>query len=203
MELFKRSRLEVKKEVQDHNTKTYVDYHKLKEPKEFKLNFLSDLISDHKALAVVDTNLYYMSKGVNMDDEVVKLTNLLDDNGIFYRKVITKKEDTSTIMGIPVKFGKSKTVTNYITGMVITKEDMSKIGSIIEKFNVIFYLDLNNTDTDELLNIFYASRGEMEELSDKYPFNIYNDSFFGRLRICSDETKSTFTEEIIKKYQNQ
>lgn len=201
MGIFNNSKITIKKEIQNNETKIYVDYHKLKKPNDYKSRLIKDLIGENNCLVVIDTKLVYINKSKNVDNQVNVLMEFLDDNSINYRKMITKRDNNFSLLGVPIKMGNSPQKTDYIIGFVISSGEIDKIKSITDKFNAIIYIVSDDISIDEPLNIFYTARGDMEELNNKYPYNIYNDNFFYITRICSDNEKVKSIEDIINRME--
>lgn len=199
MSLFNKNRINVKKEINGHNIKFFVDYYRLKESKEFKLKLIRDLIGKNHSLVVVDTNFAYKNVGVNIEEEVNELMKLLDKHSISYRKVTIKNDASLTILGIPVKLNGVDKVKKYIVGLIISAGELQKIGYVVDKFNAYYYVGFNTADGEELLNKFNSAGGDMEELKDMFKCYIYNDNFTNQTRICSKDETTEFIEEILQR----
>jgi len=200
MGIFNKNKITIKKEIEENNTKIYVDYHKLKNPNEYKFSLIKDLIGENHSIMVIDTQLTYTDKGINIENKVKVLIEFLNEHSISYQKITTKSDNNFTMLGIPMKLNKTSKVSNYIIGFVVSSDDIKKLESIIDNFNAIFYIVLEDSSIDELLNVFNTAKGDMEELSNRYPFNIYNDNFFYKSRICIAEEKTEDIEAVIQRH---
>jgi hypothetical protein len=56
-------------------------------------------------------------------------------------------------------------------------------------------------DRDELTGQFQKVRGDYEELSELYEYNLYNDSLFHRIRINSKKDIAQYLEEMLVKLE--
>ncbi len=198
-------RISIKKEIQGQSVITFIDYHRRKPPEAFRFAFLKELIGEKSCMAVIDTTLLYRGTGshpdISPEDEVEALTKQLEELDISYRKVTVESDSNYLLMGIPIKLNSTKKTINYIVGFVISPENFDKLESISDTFNVGFYVPEEAAVAEELLDHFFAVRGNREELDKGYGFHIYNDNFFLRIRIGSDREKADAVDKIIIKYQ--
>jgi hypothetical protein len=200
MSLFQKNKISIKKETQEDRTNIFVDYHKLKQPKEFVSVMIHELIGVNRCLVVIDTSFAYINAGLDIEKEIKILTKLLDDQSISYRRLITKSDSNATVLGVPIKLSSKKKVLNYLIGFVITTDDFDKLETMSDKFNVFYYSILPDTDTEVLLDKFYSDHGEMDELKEMCDLNIYNDNFFSRMRIDQQTNKINPIEQVLQKY---
>jgi len=198
--MFNKNRLSVKKEKIGNHIKFYINYYKVKEPNKFSFSLITDLIGENQSLIVVDSNLNYKHTGISVDDEFNQLMKFLEEHAVGYKNVITKGESNASILGISIKLNTSQKVKIYKVGFVISSEDLEKIESILNMFNVFYYIILNDTNSEELLNKFKETRGDMEELNEMFEYNIYDDKFTNQIRICSNIDQTEFIEETLKKH---
>lgn len=199
MSLFNKKKINVKKEIKGDNIKFTVDYYRLKEANEFKLKLIGDLMGENQSLVVIDTNFAYKNAGVSIEKEVNELMKLLHEHEISYRKVVVKNYAHLTILGLAVKFNDAEKVENYIIGLVISSEDLEKAEYIVDKFNAYYFINLNAAVTEELLNKFNETRGDIEELKDMFEYYIYNDNFIQQIRIFSNDEKIVSIEETLQR----
>jgi hypothetical protein len=199
MSLFMKNRVSVKKEIKGNNINFFVDYHRLKNPSEFRLKLIRDLMAEKHTLVVIDTNFIYKKSSESNEEEISKLIELLDEHNISYRKVTINKDANLTILGVSVKLNNAEKVKNYIVGFIFSGEDLEKIKYIIDKLNAYYYIGLNLEDTEELLNKFYSNHGDMQELKDMFEYNIFNNNFLYQIKICSRDEKAEFIQEALQK----
>lgn len=206
MPLFQTKKLRIEKMVKDGSEQYYIDYHKQKEPDIFIMDVIQAFAGDQNILTVVDTDYSYGKNDPDTEERIHGIKKELDRQGIAYRVVVTKKESDQKILGI--KLQKTEKVNVYQLGFAVTAKELGTIPEIF-KDNVFYYLGMGadyETDKEILLpedmnDIFYQVRGDQEELIQLYNVQIYIDSYFQRIRICSRADISGRLEALGKKYQ--
>lgn len=206
MPLFQTKKLRIEKMVKDGSGQYYIDYHKQKEPDIFIMDVIQAFAGDQNILTVVDTDYSYGKNDPDTEERIHGIKKELDRQGIAYRVVVTKKESDQKILGI--KLQKTEKVNVYQLGFAVTAKELGTIPEIF-KDNVFYYLGMGadyETDKEILLpedmnDIFYQVRGDQEELIQLYNVQIYIDSYFQRIRICSRADISGRLEALGKKYQ--
>ena len=206
MPLFQTKKLRIEKMIKDGSEQYYIDYHKQKEPDIFIMDVLQVIAGDQNILTVIDTDYSYGKNDPDTEEQILALKKVLDRQGIAYRAVVTKKESDQKILGIMLQ--KAEKVNVYQLGFAVTAKQLETVPEIF-KNNVFYYLGMEadyETDKEILLpedmnDIFYQVRGEQEELIQLYNVQIYIDSYFQRIRICSRADISGRLEALGKKYQ--
>lgn len=206
MPLFQTKKLRIEKIVKDGSEQYFIDYHKQKEPDNFIMEVLQVIAGDQNILTVVDTEYSYGKNDPDTEERILALKKVLDRQGIAYRAVVTKKESDQKILGIMLQ--KAEKVIVYQLGFAVTAKQLETVPEIF-KDNVFYYLGMEadyETDKEILLpedmnDIFYQVRGDQEELIQLYNVQIYIDSYFQRIRICSRADISGRLEALGKKYQ--
>jgi hypothetical protein len=199
MGLFQNKKIKLKKEISEGNSLFYIDYDRLKEPEEFLINLILDFTEDKNGLLVLDTDYFYIKNSNTAESRINCLKKEFDKLAICYREVVTKKEEDYAIMGLKIQ--KSKKVNNYKLGLAVTPDQLKDIAGLIKDCNLFYYVAMDTMDPEELLQRFYETRGEYEDLIPFFGIYLYNNCFFHRSRISCNQDNISFTENKLMKYQ--
>jgi hypothetical protein len=206
MPLFQTKKLQITKVVKDGSEQYFIDYHKQKEPDIFIMEVIQIFAEDQNLLTVIDTEYSYDKNDPKTEDRILGLKRDLDRQGIAYRVVVTKKESDQKVLGIRLQ--KTEKVNVYQLGFAATVKQLGTIPEIL-KDNVFYYISMEAASEmeeealfpEEMNDLFYQVRGGEEELTQQYNLQLYIDSYFQRIRICSREDISDRLEALKKKYQ--
>lgn len=199
MGLFKTKNISLEKVVKEDTIQYFIDYHKIKDPDVFLLNFILEMAEDKNLLLVIDTNYFYEKSHLVSENKITELKKVLDDEGLAYRVVVTKKEAENKVFGIKIQ--KSEKINTYQIGLAVTQGQLRGVAGIFKDCNIFYYVMNTSTDTGEMINQFYDIHGDYEEMDNLCSFHIYNDCYFQRLRINSKQDITGSIESKVAKYQ--
>jgi hypothetical protein len=189
-------KLRIEKDIHKDNTSYYIDYGKRKDQEEWIINLLEDFAEDKSGLLVIDSDYFYY-KNRNAESITEEIKKELDQLGMHYREMITKKEADETILGIRMRNGKKVNCSKI--GLAVTSQQLKSLGRVWN-YNLFYYIAPEGLDPEGLLKQFYDDRGEYDELTEHFGIYFYHDCFFNRLRISCREPYIGFTEGKLKKY---
>ena len=173
----------------------FVDYDKLKEPEGFLQDFIAEFTEKKTCLCVIDSDNFYTRKSSDAENKITLLKKELESQELFYREIVTKKEPDNKIFGI--KILNSGKVNSYRIGLTISQDQMGKVMALVKGYNLFYYIPSGMLDREELTGQFQKVRGDYEELSELYEYNLYNDSLFHRIRINSKKDIAQYLEEVL------
>jgi hypothetical protein len=173
----------------------FVDYDKLKETDRFLQDFVAEFIEKKTCLCVIDSENFYTRKNSDAENKITLLKKELESQELPYSEIITKKEPDNRVFGI--KILNSGKVNSYRIGLIVSPDQIGKVTALVKGYNLFYYIPYGMLDRDELTGQFQKVRGDYEELSQIYEYNLYNDSFFHRIRISSKKDISQFLEEVL------
>lgn len=197
MNLFKnKSKIKIRKEVQDDYLRMVIDYHMTDHPEEFKIGLIADVLGHKQCLAVIDTKLAYQR------DDITRLTEelflLLKEQGIVYKKITSKSDYVTRYMGIQIR-SDSKKLINHVIGMIVASEDIEKLLSG-NRWNICFYIDSTQASSEELLTLFELAQGDAEALSEHFTQQLYLDEFLSSFRLSCRKDNADVAERLIERY---
>ncbi len=178
----------------------FVDYDKLKEPDGFLQNFVMEFMERKTCLCVIDSENFYTRKNSDAENKITCLKKDLESLELPYSEIITKKEPDNRIFGI--KILNSGKVNSYRIGLAVTPDQIGKVTPLVKAYNLFCYIPSGLLDREELTGQFQNVRGDYEELSEIYEYNLYNDSFFHRIRISCKKDISQFLEEVLVRLES-
>jgi hypothetical protein len=101
MKFFNKSRLKLRKEINEESVKFYVDYSNLKDKLEYKIRLLTDLINKEYCLIIIDSKM--QQKGSNQEETSDELESYFTKNNISYEKIEDKGSDSVSVLGVSIK----------------------------------------------------------------------------------------------------
>lgn len=173
----------------------FVDYDKLKEPDGFLMDFVKEFIGNKTCLCVIDSENFYTRKSSDAENKITWLKKELEDQELSYSEIITKKEADNRIFGI--KISNSGKANSYRIGLIVSPDLIGNVTGVVKAYNLFYYIPSGMLNREELIGQFQNVRGDYEELSELYEYNLYNDVYFHRIRISCKKDISQFLEETI------
>lgn len=198
MSLFQAKMIRIEKLVKDGRDQYFIDYNKLKDRDAFLADVIQVFAQDKNVLAVIDTDYSYDKNNSDTANRISGLKMELDKRGIPYRVVVTEKDSDKKLFGI--KLQKPEKVNVYQLGFAAATEQLKEISRIVKE-NIFYYMKEEIIDTGEIVNQFYQVLGKTEELNRLYTTQIYNDTYFQRIRICGGQDMGSLIEGIRGKYR--
>ncbi|MGB8454597.1 MAG: hypothetical protein WCD89_19990 [Anaerocolumna sp.] len=199
MGMFPKKKLKLERIMREDIIQYFIDYHKIKEPGRFLMDFIQDIIENRNSFLVIDTDNFYDKNHSEKENKITDLKEDLNKQGISYKEVITKKEADNKILGIKIE--KSAKVNHYQIGLSVAPDQLRKVTGMLKEYNVFYYITVDNTETEELIKQFCDARGNYEDLNILCSFDLYNDSYFNRIRICSRQDITNLLDMKLQKYQ--
>ncbi len=200
MGIFQGKKIKLDKVNKEGGNQYFIDYDKLKEPDGFLFGFMQNFIENKNSLFVIDTDNFYVKKQVQIENSINELKKELESQEIPYEEVIIKKDDDNKIFG--VKLQSSKKVNSYKLGLAVTPDQIGKVTGLVKNYNLFCFIPSDIMDTEELMDRFLSVRGNYDDLNDLYEYDLFNDCFFHRMRICSKEDIIQSLELKLQKYQS-
>ncbi len=200
MGIFQSKKIKLEKVNKEDGNQYFIDYYKVKESSGFLLDFMQDFIKNKNCLLVIDADNFYVKKHVEAENKINELKKILEDHEIPYEEVISKKEVDSKIFGI--KISNSVKVNTYKIGLAVAPDQIRKITELVKDYNAFYFIAFDDMDLETLINHFLNVRGNYDELSELNEYDIFNDIYFRRMRICSKKDIQQSLESIIQKYQS-
>lgn len=196
--MFQTNKIRIESKGKEGKKEYFIDYNKLVDFNEFLMDIITKFGEGKNILAVLDTEYSYDKNKPELEKRVNGIKKLLNHHGVTCRTVVTKKDSDRRIFGI--KLQKPEKVNRYQLGLALTPEQLRDITEILRE-NVFFYMGDEKQNADEMTEHFFEVRGGQEPLDLLYATQIYNDSYFKRVRIKSRQDISYRIDEIKKKYQ--
>ena len=199
MNFFKKDILKVKSKVGEDGVSFYINYFKLKRLDDFKILLLKEMLGNNKCLAIINTEMKYYKDSKNNKKESDELTGVFDKVGIKYKKIEFKKTQDLVILGAVIKSNDKGSYKEYIIGFIIEAEKLESITSIINNYNINYYVNYSQCSDDELLCEFQSKYNDEEELRASNNLNIFNDNFVKSITIHSQSKDYQFVMDNISK----
>jgi len=203
MNIFSKNKLKLRNKSTKEYTKIYMEYYDLKEHDNFKIKLLKEMLKlgNNTCLMIVDTTLSYNQTQEDKEVSVDKLTNLLDNLDIEYKKIVTKSNENSSLLGIILK-ANNKKIKNYIVGFVVSEKRLENLRSIMNCYNIHYYMDSLGLSNENLLKEVETYYYDEDELHHKFNYNIFDSPSTKNMAIHSkaeNEQLINKTINIIKK----
>jgi hypothetical protein len=176
----------------------FIDYSKIKEPVPFLIKVIQAFADNQSLLAVVDTELSYEKNAAAKEVRITELKGVLDQQAVAYRVVVNKKDSDKKLLGIRLQ--STEKVNVYKLGFTVPANQLNNLTAFLKE-NLFLYIEDENRQAEEMNDQFYEIHGEREALGELYSTQLYNDSFFGRIRINSREDISSVIKGIEENYK--
>jgi len=199
MSLFKKNILKIKSVTDEDGVNFFINYFRLKELDDFKILLLKELMGRNNCLAIINTEMKYNKNSIDNKKVANELTDMFDKVGIKYKKIEVKKVQDRVIMGAVIKGNDKKDYKEYIIGFIIESEKVVNIRSIMNNYNINYYINYNAVSDDELLCEFQLKYNDEEELRANNDFDIFDDNFIRSIVIHSKSKDSKFVGDILEK----
>lgn len=197
MIFFSKNKLKVRNESTKGCTKFCIEYYNLKEYSNFKIKLLKEMfaLSEDLSLMVADTSLSYNQTQKDKEDSIEKLTNLLDSLDIEYKKMVVKAAENTGGLGALIKLNKNN--KDYIVGFVICKKDLENLESIINCYNVNYYIAPFELNKEDLLKEVETYYHDEDELHSKFNYNIFDCTSIKNMAISSKGENEKLINNVI------
>lgn len=175
----------------------FIDYNKIKEPVPFLIEVIQTIAANQSLLMVADTEFSYEKNGAVLEERITELKGVLDQQAVAYRVVVNKKDSDKKILGIRLQ--STEKVNVYQLGFAVSANQLDKLTAFL-KDNLFLYIGDANRQAEEMNDQFYEVHGQREALGEFYAIQLYNDSYFRRIRINSRRDISNVIREIEVRY---
>lgn len=199
MIFFSKNKLKVKNESTKKHTKFSIGYYNLNDCNNFKVKLLKEMLrlSGTTSLIIVDTNLSFNQTQKDKEDSIDKLTNLLDSLDIKYKKMIVKPTENVSSFGAIIKFNKNKKNKDYIVGFIISEERLENLESILNCYNIHYYIDPLGLSTEDLLGQVETYYYDEDELPYKFNYSVFDCTSIKNMAISSKTENEQLINSII------
>lgn len=199
MIFFSKNKLKIRNESTKRCAKFCIEYYNLKEYNNFKIKLLKEMfvLGDDVSLMIVDTTLSYNQTQKDKENSMEKLSNLLDRLDIKYKKMMVKSTENTSGLGAIIKFN-NKNNKDYIIGFVICEKDLSNLESIINCYNVHYYITPFQLNKEDLLKEVETYYHDEDELHHKFNYSIFDCTSIKNMAISSKTENEQLIDNIIK-----
>lgn len=195
MNIFSKNKLKIRNESTKKHTKFCIEYYNLEDCDNFKIKLLKEMLklSNTMSLVIVDSNLSFDKTQIDKEDSIDRLTNLLDSLDVKYKKKIVKPTENASSFGAIVKFGKNKKKKDYIIGFTVSEKELENLESILNCYNIHYYIDPPGLDTESLLEEVETYYLDEDELNRKFNYSVFDCTSIKNMAISS----KTENEQLI------
>lgn len=199
MNIFSKKKLKVRNESTKEHTKFCIEYYNLEDFSNFKTKLLKEMLilSNTMSLVIVDSNLSFDKTQIDKEESIDKLTNLLDSLHIKYRKKIVKPTENVSSFGAIIKLGKNKNKKDYIVGFAISKKGFENLESILNCYNIHYYIDPLGLDTEALIEEVETYYFDEDELNNKFNYSVFDCTSIKNMAISLKTENEQFINNII------
>lgn len=199
MNIFSKNKLKVRNESTKKYAKFCIEYYNLKEYSNFKIKLLKEMLrlSDTMSLLIVDTSLSYNQTQKDKEDSANKLTNLLDSLDIKYKKKIVKPTENVSSFGAIIKFDKNKKKKDYIVGFAVSEKELENLESILNCYNINYYIDPLKLNTEDLLGEVETYYYDEDEFHHKFNYSVFDCTSIKNMAISSKTENEQLISNII------
>lgn len=188
MQLFSNSKPKIKKEKSENRLKVSIDYFKLREDDNYKINLLKNVADLGLILTVLNTEFLYNKMNIEYAEVFKELVNKLNALNIRHIKLTTERKKAVTMLGL--RLNKEKTYEDEVIGFMLSKDNVEAFYDIINTYNMQYYVFQDVTE-NEILNKFQEDYKEEEKLRKGSRCTIYDDNFIREILIyCNNEDEN-------------
>ncbi len=187
MFLFGRRKPKVKRKAVQDGVRFDIEYYNHQAPGRYKAELLEKITDSGICLAVINTDNMYKEQNIAYNGKQDEILSLLNRISIAHRKVTVKRKKETKIFGMAMNQD-GKTCEELVIGLAAGFEDFKEMKTIMDTYNVHYFIDDRNKQADTLLDIFQSSGGDEEKLRTACRYIVFDDSFVRHICIlCSQE----------------
>ncbi|MDP4088348.1 MAG: hypothetical protein Q8930_03620 [Bacillota bacterium] len=196
MNFFKKDKPKILQERNEKDCITNIQYYRLKDAEGYKLRLLMELTDSGTCFAVIDEQFLYGEQNRAYISGTDKLIRMLKEKDIPFRNLNVKRRKDTAVLGITIRQNGDNLYESVVVGLIIKKDNFETARSLLNSYNINYFINPEKLDEAELFRRFEASKGNMDEFQEEFGIKIFDDIFVENISITVIDTKIYSPEYI-------
>lgn len=198
MGLFGQKKPRVTREKKEDWILFNVGYYPSKEPERYRQHLLYRLLASQKGLAVVNTRFMYEKQKEEYLVRQKALMEKLEALGVSCKAVQIKRKKERAILGVSVTRNENATYMDPVMGIVLEEDQMDDIISLLQAYNVYYYLGPREADLTQVLERLTPGLDHEDILEKEFSHKIFDDNFVKSITVYCPPEDADRIEGILK-----